>query len=128
MTVINIYESDLRVFDINVGASRVKTANGLYYFGKIRRTDWLPVGGPGEPHEQVERSMQSEDEAENDYDEASSNDCDDIYKDWESDSEFAPTDYDCASDDERNFNELLDKTSEQPPDTNIGLLVDAINA
>ncbi len=44
-----------------VGASRVKLAERLLYFGKMRRTDWLPVGGRGAPYEQVERSMDSED-------------------------------------------------------------------
>ena len=49
-----------------VGASRVRRATGLYYYGKIRRTDWLPVDGPGPPIEQVKRSTESmsEDEAD----------------------------------------------------------------
>ena len=33
----------------------------LYYFGNVRRSDWLPVGGPGAPMEQVDRGVQSED-------------------------------------------------------------------
>ena len=44
-----------------VGASRVRTRAGLYYYGKVRRSDWLPVGGPGKPAEQVERSYESDD-------------------------------------------------------------------
>ena len=28
-----------------VGASRCRTAAGLYHFGRIRRSDWRPVGG-----------------------------------------------------------------------------------
>ena len=31
----------------------------MYHFGRIRRTDWLPVGGPGEPEEQEVRSAAS---------------------------------------------------------------------
>ena len=27
-----------------VGASRFRTRAGIYHFGKLRRTDWLPVG------------------------------------------------------------------------------------
>ncbi len=41
-----------------VGASRVRTSAGLFYFGKIRRSDWLPVGG--DPmKEQVDRGADS---------------------------------------------------------------------
>ena len=38
------------------GASRVRSAAGLFYFGRVRRTDWLPVGGAGEPLAQTRRS------------------------------------------------------------------------
>ena len=56
-----------------VGASRVKRHDGLFYFGTMRRTDWLPVGGPGEPIEQEERSVLSADE-DPDYDHADTSD------------------------------------------------------
>ena len=42
-----------------VGASRFRTANGLYHFGTIRRTDWLPVGGDPSM-EQVDRGVDSQ--------------------------------------------------------------------
>ena len=47
-----------------VGASRVRRASTLFYFGKVRRSDWLPIGGPGAPVEQDYRSAISEDSAE----------------------------------------------------------------
>ena len=58
-----------------VGASRVRSAAGLFYFGRVRRSDWLPVGGPGEPMEHTRRSNESIDshsDEENDVDEVSS--------------------------------------------------------
>jgi hypothetical protein len=48
-----------------VAASRFKTREGVYHFGKLRRTDWLPVGGDPE-HEQIHRSEESEDENDSD--------------------------------------------------------------
>ena len=49
-----------------VGGSRVRSMSGLYYFGTIRRSDWLPVGGPGEPIEQEGRGVLSEDDESDD--------------------------------------------------------------
>jgi hypothetical protein len=46
-----------------VGASRARSSEGLFYFGKIRRTDWLPVGGTS-IDEQVERGHDSADSSE----------------------------------------------------------------
>ena len=43
-----------------VGVSRFKTRQGVFHFGKFRRSDWLPVGGPGEPTEQVHRGAESD--------------------------------------------------------------------
>ena len=46
-----------------VGASRVRRSAGLFYFGKIRRSDWLPVNG--DPmHEQPDRDDDSKDSSE----------------------------------------------------------------
>ena len=61
-----------------VGASRVRTSAGLFYFGKIRRSDWLPVGG--DPmNEQVTRGADSSDSSESgrapSIDESSDDDC-----------------------------------------------------
>ena len=41
-----------------VGASRFKTADGLYHYGRIRRSDWLPVGEDVEG-EQLDRGVES---------------------------------------------------------------------
>ena len=49
-----------------VGGSRVRSVSGLYYVGTMRRSDWLPVGGPGEPIEQEARGVLSEDDASDD--------------------------------------------------------------
>ena len=37
-----------------VGASRVRTANDVYLMGKVKRSDWLPVG-EGDEDEQLKR-------------------------------------------------------------------------
>ena len=42
-----------------VGASRARTRAGLYHYGRLRRTDWLPVNGD-EAAEQVVRGYESE--------------------------------------------------------------------
>ena len=42
-----------------VGVSRFESQAGVYHFGRIRRTDWLPVGGSGDPREQVHRGDDS---------------------------------------------------------------------
>ena len=49
---------------MTTGASRVRTSAGLYYFGKIRRSDWLPV----QLHEnqQTSRSILSQSSDSND--------------------------------------------------------------
>ncbi|CAK0795801.1 unnamed protein product, partial [Prorocentrum cordatum] len=47
-----------------VGLSRVSYHDGAFYFGRLRRTDWLPVGGPGAPAEQVERGADSTDDSD----------------------------------------------------------------
>ncbi|CAE8634707.1 unnamed protein product [Polarella glacialis] len=42
-----------------VGSSRVRRADDLYLMGKIRRTDWLPVGGELLGNEETERGFDS---------------------------------------------------------------------
>ena len=52
-----------------VGASRAKSKAGLFLYGRLRRSDWLPVG-PGAIGEQEERSLESkssDSESEDDY-------------------------------------------------------------
>jgi len=52
-----------------VGASRFRTRAGVYHFGKLRRTDWLPVGGAASGYEeQTTRGPESADEAYDDQD------------------------------------------------------------
>ena len=43
-----------------VGLSRAKRRADVFLMGKIRRTDWRPVGGEGRPGEQTELSALSE--------------------------------------------------------------------
>ena len=45
-----------------VGASRFKSSEGLYLYGKIRRTDWLPVDFGANKEDQEKRSALSESE------------------------------------------------------------------
>jgi hypothetical protein len=67
-----------------VGASRFQSREHLYHWGRLRRTDWLPVGGAGD---QVSRSIDSassdsEDEqaAEQDDNYVSEDDLDDEFE------------------------------------------------
>ena len=50
-----------------VGASRCRNAAGLYYFGRLRRTDRLLIGG-GDSDEESERGFASEAESVDPYD------------------------------------------------------------
>ena len=54
-----------------VGSSRVRRASDLFLMGKIRRTDWLPVGGDSQGGEQETRGYEST-TTEEDSDEPSS--------------------------------------------------------
>ena len=45
-----------------VGASRCRDSAGLYCFNRLRRTDWLPIGGGGDD-EQAERGSASDAES-----------------------------------------------------------------
>ena len=66
-----------------VAASRFKSKKGIHLYGKIRRTDWLPVrhSAKAMQHDQVERSEESMSEYDSSDDEAM----------------FKPRDYDGAS-------------------------------
>ena len=48
-----------------VGASRFRSREGCFLYGRIRRTDFLPVGEPQE-HEVTERGIESESSDEDD--------------------------------------------------------------
>ena len=64
-----------------VGASRFRTKAGLYLYGKVRRTDWLPVDGSGD--EQLVRSVDSE--SDNEFD-AIDRELDELYSGSESEA------------------------------------------
>ena len=49
-----------------VGLSRVKMQAHVYHFGKLRRTDWRPVGGQAHPQNQDMPSVLSETSSEED--------------------------------------------------------------
>ena len=77
-----------------VGASRARSSDGLFYFGKIRRTDWLPVGGDA-MDEQVTRGHDSADSSS----EGRAPSYDESDDDYESDgSEDPPMTEDAMSD------------------------------
>ena len=78
-----------------VGASRCRNSAGLYYFKRLRRTDWLPIGG-GDSEEEKRRSDVSDAESVDSDDgwapSASNSDCNTLRSDGHlSDSE---TDHD----------------------------------
>jgi hypothetical protein len=50
-----------------VGASRVRAASGLYYFGTMRQSDWLPVGGDPETEHTI-RGVDSVDDSDEEED------------------------------------------------------------
>ena len=50
-----------------VGASRFRSKNGIYLFGKVRRTDWLPVRPKDQHH--VDETIRG-DQSDTDYDSA----------------------------------------------------------
>ena len=45
-----------------VGASRAQSRAGLYHYGRLRRTDWLPVGNA--PGQQLRRGAESESDSD----------------------------------------------------------------
>ena len=66
-----------------VGASRCRNAAGLYYFKRLRRTDWLPIRKVVDPDEEEDRGAVSN--------ASSGDDCD--YDDWEA----RDSDSDCST-------------------------------
>jgi hypothetical protein len=78
-----------------VGASRCRNAAGLFYFKRIRRTDWLPIGG-GDSDEESERGSVSN--ASNHYDDSEPSDCDSDRSRLRSDGELSDSDTDLDED------------------------------
>ena len=74
-----------------VGASRARTKAGLYHYGRVRRSDWLPVGGD-DAQEQTMRGVDSEsdrDNSDDDFEEDESDDGDAFAGLYEGDQEEA---------------------------------------
>ena len=72
-----------------VGASRFKKSEGLYLYGKIRRTDWLPVDFGANKDDQEKRSALSESEESEIGDFEDYEPSDDEWDDWDMDVEQA---------------------------------------
>ena len=87
-----------------VGASRAKTKAGLYHYGRLRRSDWLPVGKPSEGEATV-RGYESMSE------ECSSEDSQDHDSDYDSDG------YEYG-DDDINVDALYDEGDDPGPEKN----------
>ena len=51
-----------------MGASRCRTAAGLYYFNSFRRTDWLPIRRVVDPDEESDRGSVSDAASDECYD------------------------------------------------------------
>ena len=96
-----------------VGASRARSSDGLFYFGKIRRTDWLPVGGDA-MDEQVTRGHDSADSSE----EGRAPSYDESDDDYESDESHDPTmPEDSESDGSYESDELHDPAMTEDPES-----------
>ena len=72
-----------------VGASRCRNAASLFYFKRIRRTDWLPIGG-GDSDEEADRGELSD--ASDHYDDCESSDCDSDCSNLRSDGHLSDSD------------------------------------
>ena len=83
-----------------VAASRFKSKKGIYLFGKVRRTDWLPVRESkyAMQQDQLDRSEESASDYDSDDEEAMARAYD--RDDYATDSEDSGSDYDYLFDDE----------------------------
>ena len=89
-----------------VGASRCRNAAGLYYFKRLRRTDWLPIGG-GDSDGESDRGDASDAESIDPYDgwcgDGSDSDCSTL----RSDGHLQPSDdEDVEVDEDGNYREI----------------------
>ena len=105
-----------------VGASRFRSLDGLNHFGKLRRTDWLPVNGdPSTEH--TRRSEDSEDGGYDDQDAelealhavqaSQESDGGGLMDDLDVHSETKSTGYDDEFDEELEFSYAVDATAEE---------------
>ena len=113
-----------------VGASRFRSADGLYHFGRLRRSDWRPVGGD----DAIEASAREGDSANSDsgdeaamerdaeYDSMDESDVelgramDECGSDSDDAVELGRAMDECGSDDELNTEPLLCDVTEGSPD------------
>ena len=104
-----------------VGASRCRNAAGLYYFKRLRRSDWLPIGG-GDSDEESERGYASNAESVDAYDgwcgDCTESDCSTL----RSDGHLQPSDADSELDEDGNYRTHIDDptTIDQTDFTPIG--------
>ena len=89
-----------------VGASLCKNAAGLHYFQRLRRTDWLPIGGK-DSDEESDRADASDAESLDPYDgwcgDGSDSDCSTL----RSDGHLQPSDdEDFEVDEDGNYREI----------------------
>ena len=92
-----------------MGASRFRSKDGLFHFGRIRRTDWLPVGARRDS-EQVDRGDDSQD---GEFDEQDA-EMEQLWGEDEAASETMSTGYDDAFDQELAQMERWDADMENP--------------
>ncbi len=85
-----------------VAASRFKSKAGIYLFGKVRRTDWLPVRETQKAMEQdqVDRSEESMSDYDSEEEEVNAIPRDDGGEDYVTDIEDSGSDYDYLWDDD----------------------------
>ena len=85
-----------------MAASRVKSRKGIYLFGKVRRTDWLPVRETKQAMQldQVDRSEESMSDYDSEEEEVKATPRDDGGEDYVTDIEDSGSDYDYLWDDD----------------------------
>ena len=96
-----------------VGASRFRSSEGLWLFGKIRRTDWLPVKFGQTEKDQETRSalsVSSEEEMDEFEDDHASSD---EWDEWDVEMEEGYADF---SDDDFEQESSDEEGDEEPPD------------
>ena len=78
-----------------MGASRFRTRGGLYHYGKVRRTDWIPLGALKDDWE-LRRTIDSVSSSSG-RDSGHEDDGDDRYEGGDSDSESESSECDSRS-------------------------------
>ena len=93
-----------------VAASRFRSKAGVYLFGKVRRTDWLPVRDTEQAMErdQLDRSEESMDEYDSEEEDAEVRPLDYCHSEHSDDAGDHCVDYDdaCACNAEHSYEDL----------------------